>query len=481
MRWYNRPMAIWPTLFYLILLGGLALYALHLTILLLLYFHHHHDPPDPPPSFPEARLPCVTVQLPVRNEGALAVRSLEALAALDWPRDRLQLQVLDDSDDGTTALLQEAVVRLRDKGIEVTLHHRERPCGFKAGALAAVMPRVRGELIALFDADFVPPRDFLRRTVPYLIRDARLAFVQSRWKHRNAEQNLITRAQAMLLDAHFAIEQVARHRSGLLINFNGTAGIWRKVALLDAGGWQADTLTEDLDLSYRAQVLGWRTLYLEGVTASATLPPTLVAFQQQQYRWAKGSAQVLRKLAGPLLRSPQLSVRQKMMALCHLSGYLTQLLLLLLMVMTGPMLLCGGEPPPMLMTFLGGLLAIPPLLYFAAQIELYRDWPRRLLIYPLVMLIGVGLAWSNAIAWLDGFLHRGGEFVRTLKERSVIPFSRRSLYLLAGEALLMSYLLFVAGEAYRLRAYGWFQLALFYAAGMAMMVGVKLWEMWRPE
>ncbi len=465
------------TVGYLLLLGGLSLYALHVTLLLVLYFRHRHDPPPPLPLLRDGEAPKVTVQIPVRNEGEMVVRLLRAVAALDWPRRALQVQVLDDSDDGTTALLAEAVRRLQREGVEVQLRHREHPRGFKAGAMAEAMPAVRGEFIAIFDADFLPPRDFLRRTVPYFLTAPRLGMVQTRWKHRNAERNLITRVQAMLLDAHFAIEHVARNRSGLLINFNGTAGVWRKAAILDAGGWEADTLTEDLDLSYRAQLRGWRALYLEGVTVSAELPPLLSVFQQQQYRWAKGSAQVLRKLAGPILRSRRLSAFQKGMALLHLSGYFTQVLLLGLMLLLLPMLLWAPKLPPVA-TFFGLLLSVPPMLYLLAQVDLYRDWPRRILVYPLTMLIGTGLAWGNSLAWFDGFLHQGGEFVRTPKStRPRERWSHGKLFL-CGEAVLMAFALTAVWMARRRGAGGWLSLALFYALAMGTMLVITAVERW---
>ncbi len=462
---------------YLFLLGVLSLYALHITLLLLLYFRHRQDAPPPLPRMRDGEAPVVTVQLPVRNEGVMALRLLRAVAAFDWPRAALQIQVLDDSDDETTMLLAEAVRQLRREGVEIELLHRDRPWGFKAGAMAEAMPRARGSFIALFDADFLPPRDFLRRTVPYFLVDPRLAMVQTRWKHRNAGQNLITRVQAMLLDAHFAIEHVARNRSGLLINFNGTAGIWRKAAILDAGGWQADTLTEDLDLSYRAQVRGWRALYLGGITVSEELPPLLTDFQQQQYRWAKGSAQVFRKLARPILRSSSLTPFQKVMALFHLSGYFTQVLLLGLVVLLFPMVLWMPTLPAVTNLF-GLILSVPPLLYLVAQIDLYRNWLRRLLVYPLTMLIGTGLAWGNSLAWFDGLLHRGGEFVRTPKSAQPRGVWRGARFVV-GEVLLMGYALGAAWGAWRRGAGGWVSLALFYAVAMATMSLITVVERWR--
>ena len=218
-------------------------------ILIGLYVRHRHDPQPTPPTPAEAQLPVGTVQVPLRNERYVARRVLQAVAALDWPRDRLELQILDDSDDETTLIVEAECTRLREQGCQVTLLHRTHPTGHKAGALAEGTQQARGEFIALFDADFCPEPDFLRRTLPQLLADPQLGMVQTRWSHLNAEYSPITRAQALALDAHFAIEHLARNRSGLLMNFHGTAGVWRKSAIADAGGWQCDTIAEDLDLN----------------------------------------------------------------------------------------------------------------------------------------------------------------------------------------------------------------------------------------
>lgn len=399
---------------YTTVLAALSLYAVHIAVLMGLYLRHRRDSEPALPSFADADLPTVTVQIPLRNERYVVQRVLQAIAALDWPRDRLEIQILDDSDDETTALAEAEAAHLRARGHTITLLHRDQPTGYKAGALAAGLRQARGEFIALFDADFCPARDFLRRTIPHLLADAQLGMVQARWSHLNAEYSLITQAQALALDAHFTVEHIARNRSGLLMNFNGTAGVWRKRAIEEAGGWQCDTVAEDLDLSYRAQLQGWRVRYLPDVTAAAELPPLVAAFKQQQYRWAKGSAQCLRKLGGPLLRSPRLNPAQKLMALLHLSGYITQPLFLLLTLLALPMALYRPPLPP-LSGILGAIIAIPPLLYLIGQLALYKDWPRRILAYPVLMLLGMGLAWSNTLALIDGFTHWGGPFQRTPK------------------------------------------------------------------
>lgn len=412
-------MQIWITLIeylYTVTLAGMALYAVYISILMVLYLWHRREPLPQPPAVAEEMLPYVTVQLPLRNERYVVQRLLNAVAAFDWPRERLEIQVLDDSDDDTTALVQAEVRRLQEQGVTIYMLHREHPTGHKAGALAEGLQQARGEFIAIFDADFAPPPDFLRRTVPHFVADASLGMVQTRWGHLNADYSMITKAQTLILDAHFTVEHISRNRSGLLINFNGTGGVWRRAAIESAGGWQADTLTEDLDLSLRAQMAGWHALYLPQVVCPAEVPPLAAAFKQQQYRWAKGAAQVLRKLGAAILRSPRLTRRQKVMVLLQLSAYATQSLFLMMIVLSLPMMLYHPHLPGII-PFLGAVASIPPLLYVLGQIELYRDWPRHILAYPGLMLLGVGLSWSCTLALLDGFLHWGGEFVRTPKFR----------------------------------------------------------------
>ncbi len=466
---------------YTIILGALAAYAVHIAVLIGLYFWHRHDPQPAPSSPVTIELPAVTVQIPLRNEEYVVQRILRAVAALDWPRDRLEIQILDDSNDATTALAEAESARLRAQGYTVELLHRLHPTGYKAGALIAGHQCARGEFIALFDADFFPQPDFLRRTIPHLLADPRLGMLQARWSHLNAEYSLITQAQALALDAHFAIEHIARNRSNLLMNFNGTAGIWRKKAIDDAGGWHCDTVAEDLDLSYRAQLRGWRVRYLPEVTAAAELPPLVAAFKQQQYRWAKGSAQCLRKLAGPIIRAPQLRPAQKIMALLHLSGYFTQPLFLGLMVLVLPMALLHPRLPP-LSGLLGAIIAVPPLLYLLGQIALYRDWPRRMLAYPVLMALGMGMAWSNTLALIDGLCHWGGPFHRTPKFRLQAREGRwqHTRYTvkpdraMLGEALLGIYVLVAAWQALSQGRGELLPLACVAASGEALMVGATL-------
>jgi len=399
---------------YTVVLAGLSVYAIHVLLLIILFLKHRLDPQKAAPTVSPEDLPTVTVQIPLRNERYVVHRVLNATAALDWPQDRLEIQVLDDSDDATTSIARAIAAKLCQQGVDIQVLHRDQAQGNKAGALAAGLQKARGEFIAIFDADFCPKVDFLQQTVPHFLDAPDLGMVQARWGHLNAEYSPITRAQALLMDAHFTVEHIARNRSGLLMNFNGTAGVWRRQAIVDAGGWQHDTIAEDLDLSYRAQLRGWKARYLPDVVAPAELPPLVAAFKRQQYRWAKGATQVLRKLAEPIVRSQRLTWPQKVMALLHLSGYLTQPLFLMLLLLMLPMVLLS-PPLPTTSAVLGTVIAIPPLLYIIGQITLYRNWLRRILAYPVTMLLGMGIALSTSIAIVDGLLHWGGAFERTPK------------------------------------------------------------------
>ncbi len=477
-------MTQWIGVLYMATLAGLALYAMHITALLLLYLKHRRDPGPVPPNLAEAACPMVTIQIPLRNEPSVARRVLAAAVAQRWPQDKLEIQLLDDSDDETPALLRAEVTRYRARGFDVTLLHRARPTGYKAGALAEGLRHAQGECIAIFDADFCPDPDFLQHTVPHLVADPALGWVQARWGHLNADYSAVTRAQALALDAHFVIEQTARHRAGLLLNFNGTAGVWRRQAIAEAGGWQSDTVAEDLDLSYRAQLAGWRGRYLPDVVALAELPPLVTAFKQQQYRWAKGAMQCLRKLAGPILRSPRLKPHQKALALLHLSGYLPQPLFLLLTLLAVPMALFPPRVPP-LAASLGAITMILPLFYFTAQIATYRDWPRRVLYYPVLMLLGIGISWSTTLALLDGAFHWGGEFVRTPKYRLdrhrgafplASPYRFRLNALLIGEVFLGMYALIALALAHQLPGDSVTPISLIALGGIAWVIGSPLYH-----
>ncbi len=405
------------TLYYLIL-GTLACYGLHRMLLVWRFWRTRHQSPPLPPEPPN--WPTVTVQLPIFNEMYVAERLIESVCALDYPRDRLEVQVLDDSTDETRDIVSRLVQRLRAEGVDVHHLHREDRSGFKAGALAAGLEQARGEYVAVFDADFVPPADFLRRSVPYF-QDSEVGMVQARWGHLNRDFSLLTRVQAMLLDGHFVVEHAARNRTGCFFNFNGTAGIWRRQAIEEAGGWAHDTLTEDLDLSYRAQLAGWKFLYLPELVVPAELPAEINAYKSQQHRWAKGSVQTARKLLHTVLRAP-LSWRTKLEALVHLTNNSAYVLMVLLSLLVFPaMVLRRGDEAwkllafdlPLFLAATGSVIVF----YFVSQRAGGESVLRRLLRMPALMGVGIGLAVNNSRAVIEGLWQRGGVFHRTPKYR----------------------------------------------------------------
>jgi cellulose synthase/poly-beta-1,6-N-acetylglucosamine synthase-like glycosyltransferase len=403
----------------------------------------------------DAELPRVAVQLPLYNERTVAARLVRAVGALDWPADRLEIQVLDDSTDETREVVDAEVAALRASGLDARVLRREERVGYKAGALDFGMRSSSADLFCIFDADFLPPRDFLRRTVPGFA-DPAVGMVQARWEHVNREESGLTRAQSTLLDGHFVIEHKVRSDSELFFNFNGTAGVWRRAAIDDAGGWQHDTLTEDLDLSYRAQLSGWRFVYLPFVAAPAEVPPDIAAFKSQQHRWAKGSVQVARKLGGRIARA-DVPLRVKLEAAAHLTsntGYPFMLLLALLL----PFSIAEGS------RFAGGwhlamfvlCTASVVLFYDRSQRALGRQGSARLRDVPTAMALGIGMSVSQTRAILEGLFTRTGEFVRTPK-RGDAPGVRHYSAILRG---LPGVELFVAA---------WF------AWGIANAVRLELW------
>jgi len=325
---------------YVLLMGTVVLYGFHRYLLIFLYYRHRHKHPSPQGHFQD--LPSVTVQLPMYNEEFVAARVIQATSALDYPRDKLQIQVLDDSTDPTAAIASECVRRLSQAGHNICYLHRSDRTGFKAGALAAGMSAATGEFIAIFDADFVPEPDFLLRTIHYFT-DRSVGIVQTRWGHINRDSSLLTKGQAMFLDGHFIIEHGARNRSGRFMAFNGTAGIWRRSCIADAGGWQYDTLTEDLDLSYRAQLRGWKFVYLPQMVSPAELPPQVNAFKVQQFRWAKGAVQTAKKMLPSVFRA-DLPLKIKIEAFFQLTNWVVFPAMVLLTVLLVPALVIRLNP-----------------------------------------------------------------------------------------------------------------------------------------
>jgi cellulose synthase/poly-beta-1,6-N-acetylglucosamine synthase-like glycosyltransferase len=465
----------------------LAVYGLNAFILAFLYLLHRRAVVHAP-SIDRSALPPVTVQVPVYNELHVVERVIDRVAALDYPRDRLQIQILDDSTDETTRLARARAAMHRELGVDIAVLRRPDRDGFKAGALAWGLSQARGEYVAIFDADFCPHADFLLQTVPHFVARPRLGMVQTRWSYLNADYSPLTRAQVLALDGHFVVEQTGRQRSGLLMSFNGAAGVWRRHCIEEVGGWQSDTLCEDLDLSYRAQLAGWECFYLPGVDAPAEVPPQIAAFKRQQSRWARGSVQALRKLVGPILRNRRLRWGQKVMALVHLSSYLAHALMVLLLLVSLPLLLI---PDSVLLQISGlGLMCLgPPLVYTISQKQLYPDWARRMRAFPLLALMGIGIAWSNTQAVWRGLTRWGGTFARTPKFRIEGRAGRwaDSRYRLQadsstiGEVVLTLYALLTAFVAYVTGRYGMIPFLLLYAAAFGTVAGMGLAQMSAPR
>ncbi len=403
---------------YIAVLGLLMLYAAHRYCILFLYFKHKSAGAAVPALL--GKLPRVTIQLPLYNELYVVERLITAAAQLTYPRELLQIQVLDDSTDETTARARSMVARLQKKGHAIQYLRRSERTGFKAGALQKGLQQVTGDLIAIFDADFVPPEDFLLQTVPYF-SDPGIGMVQTLWGHLNRDYSALTEVQAISLDAHFILEHTARSRSGRFFNFNGTAGIWRKDCIVAAGGWQHDTLTEDLDLSYRAQLAGWKFIFLPDVVTPAELPVDMDSFKSQQHRWSKGGIETAKKLLPVILRSSQ-PWRVKIEALLHLSCNLNYLLVLLLAVLAYPALVVriqmGWKHLVIADTimFWGATLPIS-LYYLISQREVRQPWGRKMLYLPLLMAMWIGLCINNGKAALEALLGYKSLFMRTPKFR----------------------------------------------------------------
>lgn len=403
---------------YLGLVGLLSLYGLHRLLILALYARHR-GPDRACPALPRGEEPRVTVQLPLWNERSVVERLIDHVAALDWPADRLQIQVLDDSTDETTALALARAAAWQARGVEVTVLRRASREGYKAGALAEGLRSAKGELICIFDADFLPEPGFLRRIVPHFQGRPELGMVQARWGHDNEHHNLLTRLSSVLLDGHFVLEHTARHRSGRFFNFNGTAGVWRRACIEAAGGWQHDTLTEDLDLSYRAQLQGWRFLFLRDLVVPAELPEAMTAFKSQQHRWAKGTMQTARKLLPGILRAP-LSLRVRGEAAVHLTNNLAYPMVLVVALLL-PLAVAARAA-----LGLEGLLGLDlaawllstgsvGLFYAVAEREAHGRLLDRLWRIPLVMALGIGLAVNQSRAVVEGLFGQDRSFVRTPK------------------------------------------------------------------
>lgn len=460
---------------------GLAIYGFNILLTAGLYWKKKDEAMATPALI---EMPRVTVQLPIYNELYVVERLIDAAAALDWQRDRLHIQILDDSDDETTAIAQARVDYYQRRGIDMALYRRSDRSGFKAGALANGLAQATGEYLAIFDADFVPPADFLKKTIPHFLAQPNLGLVQTRWGHLNTTYSLLTRAEAMALDGHFVVEQTARSRSGLFFNFNGTAGVWRRVCIEQAGGWQGDTLSEDLDLSYRAQMCGWRCLFLPEVVSPAELPPQIHAYKRQQFRWAKGSTQVLIKLGARVLTMPGLSPFKRMEGLLHLSGYLMNPLMLLALLALVPLMALDATLPDMMLYFSFAMLG-PVVMYALAQRALYpSNWLSRFRYFVVLLLMGTGIAVNNSIAVIEAITRHGNTFRRTPKfsvesendswssKRYTLPLGWEVL----GEWALSVYAFIGVMIAWQHHLYWTLPYLVLYTASFAFMGSLSLWH-----
>ncbi|HEY4687793.1 MAG TPA: glycosyltransferase [Anaerolineae bacterium] len=473
-------------LIYALILIALSLYGINFFYLVFVAWKHRHDRLDVPPLDEH---PTVTVQLPIYNERYVAERAIDAICRLDWPADRLEIQVLDDSTDGTHEIVARAVAQWRAAGVNVLHRHRTLRTGYKAGALSDGLKVAQGEYIAIFDADFVPPPDFLRRAVPHLAADARIAFVQARWGHLNRDTSLLTRIQSCNIDSHFLVEQFARDRAGYFMNFNGTAGVWRRRAIEDAGGWNTGTLTEDLDLSYRALLRGWRARLLPDLVVPAELVGSANAYRRQQTRWARGSIQCAVHLLPQIWRS-RLPLPTKVQASFHLTGYAIQFLVLLMSLVYPLMLVLADQSPLLKAAHVVGWIFAPislaPAIFFTySQITLdRRAWPRRIPDLLAITALGSCMILNSSRAVLRGLRRKTVAFERTPKSGQVGGRRVQAAEeyapvfdpIVFGEIGLCVFQLNTIALAWSAQSWGIFLYALSFAAGLAYLAGLSLWE-----
>jgi cellulose synthase/poly-beta-1,6-N-acetylglucosamine synthase-like glycosyltransferase len=470
---------------------GLMCYGLNCYLLLLLFWRGRAKANARLNTYSQrgaksGDLPVVTTQVAVYNEINVVERVMRAIAAMTYPRGRHEIQILDDSSDETRIVVDRVAAELRAAGHDIKVLRRNHRQGFKAGALAAGLTAARGALIAVFDADFLPPSDFLLRSVPFFQHEANLGLVQARWGHLNRDDSLLTRAQAIGIDGHFMVEQAARSWNHLYMNFNGTAGVWRRQAIDAAGGWHWDTLTEDMDLSYRMQFAGWTTLYLPDLVVPAEIPDTITAFKSQQFRWAKGSTQTALKLLPTLWHQP-VSAFKKLQAFFHLTHYFVHPLMLTLALFAFPVILTLRlNLAPLIFICLFLVLAIsilgPNALYLTSQLAAQEGGWRRALWIPWLVMIGVGLAVSNSRAVLEAILGLESGFVRTPKrgERQLKHYALAFSPLALAEVLLglwcaAAFGLYLAAGKYLVGPF----LAI-YTAGYLFVGLVTLFEQERP-
>ena len=404
----------------------LIIYFLSLTILfgfgihglvLLYYYRKTQNIKTPEMNF-DGDYPVVTIQLPMYNEMYVIERLIKAVCNIEYPKEKLHIQVLDDSTDETTIIASKLVDEYKSKGYDIEYIHRTNRAGYKAGALKEGLEKAKGEFVAIFDADFVPNKDFLLKTLPYF-RDKKVGMVQTRWEHLNEEYSFLTRAAALALDGHFVIEQQVRNKAGFFINFNGTAGIWRKETIIDAGNWHADTLTEDLDLSYRAQLKGWKFVFLNDVTSPAELPADINALKTQQFRWTKGAVETAKKIL-PLVFKSKLPLKIKLESFVHLTSNIVFPFIIIVAILNIPLVIIkntvGGYDNYYTLMSVFVLASISTFLFYMyAQRAIHLDWRKRILLFPVFLAGSMGFAVNNSKAVFEALINKKTGFARTPK------------------------------------------------------------------
>ncbi|MDZ4711742.1 MAG: glycosyltransferase family 2 protein [bacterium] len=362
--------------------------------------------------------PVVTIQIPLYNEQYVITRLIDSVLRMDYPKDKLEIQILDDSTDESTKIIEEHIKQYVNNGFDIKHIHRTNREGYKAGALKAGLETAIGEYVAVFDADFIPRKKFLKRTIPYFYKEEKLGLVQTRWEHLNREYSLMTKTQAIALDGHFVIEQAVRNRAGFFINFNGTGGVWKKECIFDAGNWEADTLTEDLDLSYRAQMKGWKFKYLVNFTSPAELPSDIGALKSQQFRWTKGSIETAKKIYPKVLRS-NMSFKLKLQSFIHLYSNLAYPFILIAAILNLPVMLIKLDGQfdsvfKFMSVFIFAFIS-SFIFYLYSQKDVYPDWQKRIIYFPVFLAGSMGFSVNNTKAVIEGLLDKKSEFVRTPK------------------------------------------------------------------
>jgi cellulose synthase/poly-beta-1,6-N-acetylglucosamine synthase-like glycosyltransferase len=398
------------------------LFAFGLHGLVMIYYYHKTRAYATPDLEMPAELPMVTVQLPVFNEVYVIERLVNAVCEMEYPKDKLEIQLLDDSTDETVEVSRRLVAEWASRGFDIKHIHRIDRSGFKAGALKSGLEKAKGEFVAIFDADFVPKKDFLMKTIPHFHNDG-VGMVQTRWEHLNEDYSYLTRAQALALDGHFVIEQQVRNKAGFFINFNGTAGIWRKSCIEDAGNWHADTLAEDLDLSYRAQLRGWKFVFLNDVTSPAELPADINGLKTQQFRWTKGAVETAKKLL-PLVWKSKIPLKIKLECTVHLTSNIVFPFILLTAFLNVPLVVIKNtvEGYDSIFTMMGifVLASISTFMFYMyAQRAIHLDWRRRLMLFPVFMAGSMGFAVNNTKAVFEALTGKKSAFLRTPKYKIV--------------------------------------------------------------